>query len=270
MALSESVVISKDEFRSILDQVATGKLWPLQDRLNEVEKFEKHWSDLFQLLKDRTGRDCSINIENYLAYKNFHWDKYQIILTDLLSALENEHLFKEDKKSITQQCLHHIKLNTENSEDVPRYKEALKFIFPNIDNDFLVRQSNIDNLRQRVGKMAEQIRGARHSFAHKNQVVVRAKYSDSLKDIDIAKLISLTKEFFQIVNAMSFIFQKSTYSTSYQIDESHILDQIDIILFGSIQSATNNFYESQDNSTEYWLARERYFSSDKILDIIAR
>lgn len=44
-------------------------------------------------------------------------------------------------------------------------------------------------------------------------------------------------------------------------------DQIDIILVGSIQSATYQFYEDEDPNLEYWSVREKFYRSKKILKI---
>jgi hypothetical protein len=65
------------------------------------------------------------------------------------------------------------------------------------------------------------------------------------------------------------VFKQTSYASYDFGSEGEIADQIDMILFGSIQRAIHMIYENQDKQMFYWDARKKFYESDDALDFVS-
>lgn len=84
-------------------------MWHLQDRVDELKEFEKQLESLFDLLRQKTGSECRIDILNQQLFRTFRWDKYHVLVNDLFSLMENE-LNTDNPEGIIRLSANHLKI----------------------------------------------------------------------------------------------------------------------------------------------------------------
>ena len=296
-------VITKEAFDGQLETFINN-VWGLQDRLGELTEFEGQWEALFSQLKNKTGIDCSVHIHNHSVYKTFHWDKYQIILSDLISLIENE-LDSKNKKSVFKQTIHHLKL--QELEDYVRHdikvnfsfyphreiseeekatetersklsgandtytaiKSSLYALYPNIKEDFVIRGSDLKDLLTTVQNITKDLKSARNLFNHKLEESAKKRHTKGLEAAGLANIRKATDDVFRLVREVGMVFKQTSYASYNQGYGGDICDQIDIILFGSTQRAVGMIYEKQDKQMLYHDARKKFYESDEVLDFVS-
>ncbi len=215
-------VLTNEAFDKQLEALVNN-IWSLQDRLGELTEFEKQWEEVFTKLKDKAGYDCSVHIYNHNVYKTFHWDKYHIILSDLVSLIENE-LDARNKKSVFKQTIHHLKLSRledyirhdvkvhfsfyphreiteeEKNKEIERTKlrdandafaavqESLRTLYPHIQNDFIVRDTDIQDLLTKAKGITKSLKSARILFNHKLEETAKKKHTKGLEAASLANM----------------------------------------------------------------------------------
>ena len=210
MSISDSKLNAKIEARKRSSQLVD-RIWTIQDRLVELVEFEKQWDKVFALLHSKAGQDRRVNILNTGVYRSFRWDRYQVVLGDLLSLLENE---------------------------MPATLE-----------------------------LAQEVRDIRDEFnlKYSDATALQSSYLD--EKLSLEKIDDITGKVFEIVSDNSAWMGRPESARSDFSHVSSISDQIDLILFGSIKAAIAKFYLHADKTDAYWLAREKYFASDTVLEI---
>lgn len=294
-------MLSQEEFRKKFDRLVN-VVWTLQYRLTEITEFERQWKALFDLLKTRTGKDCRIHILNSEIYRSFRWDKYHVIVSDLLSAIENEF---QNEFSVIRQSINHLKLHPIEKyadpqrtvtfigdQDFPRSEEeenerkheitmmfaerqrahifeAMTELFPNFDPELPLKKENLDDLLSKLRTMKEEINSLRQVFAHKHQELVVQKHSASLDAENLDQLWDIANRLFKIIQKIGLVNHLSSYSTFSSSDcKKTVTDQLDLILFGSINSMHARFYQAATKEDFYWQAREKYWESEHLLSIV--
>ena len=187
------------------------RIWTIQDRIAELIEFEKQWGEVFALLRAKAGQDRRVNVLNTGVYRSFRWDRYQVVLSDLLSLLENE---------------------------MPAALE-----------------------------LAQETRDIRDEFnlKYNEATALQSSYLDEKPNLE--RVDDITGKVFEIVSDNSAWIVRPEAARSDFSHVSSVSDQIDLILFGSIKSAIAKFYQAADKADAYWLAREKYFASDAVLEI---
>jgi len=294
----------KNQFEVKLDQMVS-RIWDLQYRISELREFEKQWKELFDLLENRTGKACKINVLNQHALRDFRWDKYHILASDLLSLLENE-LDKENRESLIRLSSDYLVLLSSDSYLDPNYtvnfidnpsfamtedekkkrleemrtrdaerthdfkKEGLKRLFPKISESYKVTPIDVQHLLSRISSLAKEVRGIRHFFNHKFEDRTRQRYFSEMDKFNLDHLEKVSDQIFDIVTDLGLVFKSSSYGKAEITSATSIEDRIDIILFGSIRGAVHRFYEVAEKNDYYWQARKKYFESDQIFSILAK
>ena len=287
--------IDEQDFLKRLDKLVD-HIWTLQERLREMEQFERQWKSFFDRLKNKTGKDCKVWIHGFTAFRSFRWDGYHILLNDLHSLLHNEFSYQN---SVINQMPFHLTIKTEeeyrdphpkinfagyiSDEDRKRITEesiwgnarqlrkdstaALQRLFPGSDVDALPNEAA--DIKERLRKLAARIESARTVFAHKHHEQIVRKHEQGLQSAGLDVIGEILNDLFKVVCDISFVAKSSTImandSDDYQVE---VADQIDIILFGSISRAIATFYEGQPAEEFYFRARTKYYESDRVLGLI--
>jgi len=144
-------------------------------------------------------------------------------------------------------------------------------LFPNIGTNTRASAEHLEPLKDRLRKLRDEIYSLRQVFAHKHQERIVEKHSAGLEAVNLDRLKQITGAFFEIIQKIGLINHGAGYSKFSSADcKRTVKDQIDLILFGSINSMHARFYEVAQQSDYYWQAREKFFESDKLLSIIAK
>lgn len=275
------------------------KIRVLQVRNQELAEFEIQWSALFNLLESKTGQEVKLSIGNSEVYRSFHWDKYQIIANDLYSLLQNESE-RGYQDSFLKQLNHHFHLEQmqsyANSHENPYhvfgplpdtnleifeagklevakriYKtkvDALLKLFPNINQEiYNITQNDIDDLIKKIVELKIQLKDIRDYFSHRNEETVAPKYASAVENLKAEKFEKIAEELFQILNLVTILYKDREFDKFNSNMQSHISNQIDLILFGSIENSIRVYSAGQSNGTPYSQARNNFFNSDKILNV---
>jgi hypothetical protein len=126
------------------------------------------------------------------------------------------------------------------------------------------------SLKDLAYQMSEELNGLRHLFAHKHQELVTKKYQNEYESLNVVKFENLIAKVFKIFADIALVFKQASYSSDSPIDfEKNIKDQLDLIVFGSINSMCARFYKVAEAKDFYWQAREKFFASDALLSILA-
>lgn len=295
------VPIKSHKFQESLN-LTIDRIWQIQDRINELEEFDRQWNELFAMLKDRTGNEVKVNILNQSIFKNFRWDKYHVLISDLLSLIENE---CDNPKSTVNQAQFHLKIYPvahyidNNSKirfiDNPKspvpagYEvartaeirlgnatrlrenciEAIKKIYPQISENFSISPENAESLRIRIKDLKQEIYSLRQLFAHKFQDLITSRHSAGAEKFGLQNFRNITETLFDVLKSIGLIYRFSSYGNYSHAYKREISDCIDLILFGSISAMHMRFYEDIEKSEYFSSARKKYYESDKILSIIS-
>ncbi len=149
----------------------------------------------------------------------------------------------------------------------------MQHLFPGIGNADADRPTgtHLEALKTWLRTLRSEIYSLRQVFAHKHQERVVRDHSAGLESINLEKLKEVTKAFFEIVRRIGLIHHGAGYAEFSSANcERTIQDQIDLILFGSINNMHVRFYEVAQKDDFYWQAREKFFASDHLLSIIAK
>lgn len=99
-----TIKVSSEEFKNSFDELVN-KIWSIQERIGELEEFERQWLMVFEKLKVLTGdENVKVGIKSRSIYQNYFWDKYRLLVIDLLSLLSNE---KMNERSVVRQVIYH-------------------------------------------------------------------------------------------------------------------------------------------------------------------
>lgn len=297
-----SRVLTPNFFESKL-RILVDTIWNMQGRIAELKEFEVQWRSLFDGLKAKIGKECTIRIASPSAYRAFHWDRYHILCSDLLSILQNE---TQNQESVIRQASHFLQVQPldhyiSDEENVSfirnnRYsfteeemraktrnikmqhaevrldacKQAMRALYPGIGEDLKPNEGMVKGLVDRVKALSEEIKDARHVFAHKHQEMIVRHKRVGLEKANVENFGRLTNEIFNIVGHIDMVYRQKQYMPmdidTYSVEVS---DQIDIMIFGSISSAISHFCDTTESRDHYSAARAKYFGSDEILSIIS-
>lgn len=294
------LLMSENDFRKKFERLIN-TAWGIQRRIHELEEFERQWQTLFTRLKQKTGADCRVKVLNWDVYHSFRWDKYHVVLSDLLSAIENE---IQNEFSVCRQAVYNLRIHPVETyvdrnqrvnfiyppdfpvseEDEKRREEeiqnengdrlrnhcieAMRSLFPDIKEVTIPSANDVETLKGRLRSSSQKINSARQVFAHKHQELIVRKHNVGLGNANIQQLDAVFAEFFQIVRDIGMISHQASYADLSPINERQITDQIDLILFGSISSIHLRYYRNIDPGTRYNEARNSYFESEDFFSSI--
>jgi hypothetical protein len=117
-------------------------------------------------------------------------------------------------------------------------------------------------------QIRNEVRVLRNLFSHRHQPGIQTKYVSSWCDLEVEKIRSWCNRFFELVRKGALIFDRSGYADLDVNFANEISDQIDLILFGSITHAVELFFEGHLDQTEYWVQREKFYSSPRFIETI--
>lgn len=287
------------------------KIVDLLSRIIELSEFNKQWGVIFEKLKRQTGKECTVRILNPFMYRTYANDKFQILISDFYSLLNGQ--IRDQKNSIIKNIRTNLRVFDMNHYYDPQTQitfipirgdqisekernslneknrlskaqkvrkeviKCMKFLFPKIDDEFNIRESDHGQLKDKIIELAERLRSSRHVFDHKYEEMIVKEYLKKEDLINAQGIESVMKEYTDILSAISFIYHQCSYSFEPMAHyEAVISDVIDIILFGSIESALHRLGMTRNNMEEpfnrdmkrYKKSREIFYGSKDLLTII--
>ena len=272
----------------------------LQIRVLEIKEFERQWKNLFNDLIIEFGPDVNVNVANQMLLHTFRYDKFHIVCDDLLSLVENEYKgeFSVSRQASSHLCVKSLVDFIENEKtndyeilDVESSASATKGNQPKADREMFDRifatekrnarlfsyqelfgtsdddKERREFLKKILHELAEKIRGLRHLFSHKHVSMIQKKYSAKWNDLEIEKIEEWFKNFFSIVQKMLMLSEGTHYSGTIARFDSQVSDQIDLILFGTIDNCSQLF-TNKFPGMPYWQARAEFYKSRDFVDVV--
>lgn len=272
----------------------------IEVRIHEIREFEKQWKEIFVSLSPEFGIDVKINIANQLLLHTFRYDKFHVVCDDLLSLIENEYqsefsVSRAASKNLTIKSLKEF-LEYEKSQsydftdfDAQTGKESKAELGSDramLENIFATerRSSHITeyhnlfgagktdeekwlHLKVKLSNLAKEIKGLRNLFSHKHIQAIQKKYSAKWDDLEIEKVERWFNEFFIIVQKIAFLSDGTYYRGTVTTFPATVSDQIDLILFGTIEHCSTIMVERYPEYS-YARARKEFYSSREFVDLV--
>jgi hypothetical protein len=272
--------IDFEKFNSSIQSLMSTTL-SIQVRLLELVEFERQWEGLFKNLIPEFGKDVQIHIADQLLLNNYRYDKFHVIYDDLLSLIENE---IQSEFSVAHNAPYYLRVKPiedfivlEKNMDyvgvATNEKALFEKIFASEKRKSYVHtyeklfgtSGDLKNskayLKQRLSKVGKDIKGLRNLFSHRHLTIVQNRYSESWQHLEINNTTSIFKSFFAIVKDMYLLLTRTEHkgikATNFI---ASISDQIDLILFGSIQNCIELFGKAFPNK-DYSEARRLFYNS---------
>lgn len=270
----------------------------LQVRINELAEFEKQWKALFTDLTKEFGPDVKINISNQLLLHTFRYDKFHIVCDDLLSILENEARseFSVSRNAAKNIYIKSIKDYIEEEKKAPyighsidaKTKEVTELSdmeFPHKIVAIEKRNAQLAEFETLFGKetsedkrwpflkaqlkgLIAKITGLRNLFSHRHIWKIQNKYAANWDDLEIEKIEEWFNEFFEIVRKIVFICDGSHFrGTMGGAFGLTVSDQIDLIIFGTIDRSSEIFSEKFPGLS-YSSARRKFYDSRHFVESV--
>lgn len=270
-------------------------------RLHEIKEFEKQWKNIFAKLSGEFGNDVKINISNQLLLHTFRYDKFHVVCDDLMSLIENEYqsefsVCKSASSNIAVQPIKEyiddertkpygelITIDAKTSTVIESDAESERRLFEPIiaqerrnahlvDYRLLFGDGVNDDerwkfLKAKLINLKDKIRGLRNLFSHRNMRSVQERYSEQWDDLEIEKVESWFYEFFVIVQKIKLLNDGTYYRGMVTAFPMSVADQIDLILFGTIDRCTELFIGQYPGKT-YSSARREFYKSKQFVSLI--
>ena len=257
---------------------------------------------MFKKLLIMTGREQKIAIANPCLLRAYNHDKYHVVLSDLYSLLQNETERKNDRslfkssidyiaplknQMITLRKSQPLVISFPDHNIVPlspdrkrshtcfdfeiekeRLISAFKSLFPKISNDYEITHADISCLISQTKSLEKTIASARHSFGHKYDEQAIASHKAKFKKFKFDNVIRTLDKFTNFVKNIKFLFARESFADAPKFSTTKVQDQVDQIILGNVGQIHDKFYRIANPNDYHYLAREKFYKSEKLLEII--
>lgn len=301
---SRTQPITKPKFRSKLNKVVD-HLWQIQEQINELKEYKKQWKELSDFTATVIGKRPNFRINNSIVYKDYNWNKYHVVVTNLCSVLSNEYQISQNPESLFSQCIHHleilplerylrktksatfvqhgeVKFSKAKRREILRYgrrldaenllkakEAAFDKLFSKKSKKKNISEADVTKLMRKVQSRANEIRSARDFFGHQFEDTAVMRHKRSIRKISIEHLEETCDELFGIISAIGLIFADTTYSKNDLDVSAEVADMIDLILLGTIQYSAYAYAEYDQGRHHFYVdARAACLKSDFVKDLV--
>lgn len=224
------------------------KVTVLHERYFELKVFEHEWQTILENAFIHANKnEHTIIIKNIYVYRGFRWDKYHVLLSDILSICNNE---KKVEASVIQNLYHHINYNLIGLDDDAKttFLDHIKYIY-NIEYvDIKINSDANKRITGKLSKLIKLITSERNYLSHKHEVDAINRYESSLQDANkvLEQLRSILQYLTKIASGMYLLTEHKNLKFNFVKSHKHVNDQIDMILFGKSElELLNHYYKIQ-------------------------